>query len=114
MVGSLVMSFFERGIGVSFVMTSIGRVDSNSGTSTRFEEGGALSPSPLPRALVAVLVDRAASVELWEVAGAGGRAGGECSRDALGGGWIGWLTAPASFGAWLRFLSALEMETLLG
>ena len=107
------MSFFERGIGVSFVVTSIGRVDSNSGTSTKFEEGGALSPSPLPRALDAVLVDRAASVELWEVAGAGGRAGGECSRDALGGGWIGWLIALASFGAWLRFPSALEWVGIL-
>ena len=70
------------------MVTSIGRVDSNSGTSTKFEEGGALSPSPLPRALVAMLVDRAASVGFWEVAGASGRAGGECSCGALGGDWI--------------------------
>ena len=102
------------GIVVSFVVVSIGRVDSSFGTSTTFEEGGALLPSPLPRALVAVLVDRAASVELWEVAGAGGRAGGECSSDALGGGWIGWLITPALFGAWLRFSSVLEVETLIG
>ena len=102
------------GIGVSFVVVSIGRVDSNFGTSTTFEEGVALLPSPLPRALFAMLVDRAASVGFWEVAGASGRAGGECYRDALGGGWIGWLIAPALFGAWLRIFSVLEMETLLG
>ena len=73
------------GIGVSFVVVSIGGVDSSFDTSTIFEEGDALLPSPLPRALVAMLVDRAASVGFWGVAGTSGRAGGECSCGALGG-----------------------------
>ena len=102
------------GIGVSFVVASMGRVDSSFGNSTTFEEGGALLPSPLPRALVAMLVDRAASVGFCEVAGTSGRAGGECSCGALGGDWIDRLVVPDLFGDWLRFLSALEMEMLLG
>ena len=71
-------------------------------------------PPPFPCALVSVSVDRAASVELWEVARAGGGTGGKCSRVALGGDWIGWsLIVIASFGAWLRFFSALEWVGIL-
>ena len=50
------------GIGVSFVVVSIG-VGSSFDVSILFGEGDVLLPLPLPCALVAVLVDRAGSVE---------------------------------------------------
>ena len=116
MMVSLVVSFFKGGVGVSFGVTLIWMVASSSDTSTMFEWGSAFPPPPFPRALVSGSVDRTASVELWEVAEARGGTGGECSRVALGGDCIDWaLVAIASFGAWLRFSSALErVEILIG
>ena len=70
-----------------FGVTLIWVVVSDFGTSTMFEWGCAFPPPPFPRALVSVWMDQAASVTFLEVAG--GRTGGECSRVALGGEWIG-------------------------